>query len=311
MLNGMELRHLRYFVAVAEEENVTRAAERLHISQPSLSRQIRDLEEELGVELFTRTAKSLSLTPAGRTFLAEAHSILLKVDVAITVTRDSARGTTGQIDIGYAPSPTAELLPRLLQRFRKEVPGTEVKVHELSSAEMIRGLRTRSIDAALIVENRKATYHGFTFDPLLRDPAGLLVPAGHPLAKRRRFRPEDLLSLPLAVYTRAEYLDYHDWLRAIFGSSFRKLRVVEECDGALSLIAAVDARQIFAVSAASIRALAGRRAVFVQLVPAPPICVGIRYPSNLPPGSPVRAFVAAAKAAAATIVPPRARRPCP
>src|SRR5277367_1538484 len=88
----MELRHLRYFVVVAEEQNVTRAAERLHVSQPPLSRQIRDLEEELGVELFRRTAKSLALTEAGKIFLREARAVLLRTDQAVEAVRAGARG---------------------------------------------------------------------------------------------------------------------------------------------------------------------------------------------------------------------------
>src|SRR6187549_3369689 len=100
----MELRHLRYFVAVAEEENISRAAARLHVSQPPLSRQIRDLEEELGVDLLERGAKSVRLTPAGRIFAAEARAVLERVESATQVVRAFARGGLKEIHIGYAPS---------------------------------------------------------------------------------------------------------------------------------------------------------------------------------------------------------------
>src|SRR5271155_3857791 len=108
----MELRHLRYFVVVAEEQNVTRAAERLHVSQPPLSRQMRDLEEELGVELFRRTAKSLALTEAGKIFLPEARAVLLRAEQAVQTVRAMAKGERGQLRVGYAPSLTVEFLPR-------------------------------------------------------------------------------------------------------------------------------------------------------------------------------------------------------
>src|ERR1700754_2270611 len=104
----MELRHLRYFVVVAEEQNATHAAARLHLSQPPLSRQIRDLEEELGVELFRRTAKSLALTEAGKIFLGEARAVLLRAEQAVATVQDEARGKRGQLRVGYAPSLTVE-----------------------------------------------------------------------------------------------------------------------------------------------------------------------------------------------------------
>src|SRR3984957_20170980 len=98
---GMELRHLRYFVVVAEEQNVTRAAERLHVSQPPLSRQIRDLEQELGVALFRRTAKSLALTEAGKIFLNEARGVLLQAEQAMQTVRTVATGSPGQLRVRY------------------------------------------------------------------------------------------------------------------------------------------------------------------------------------------------------------------
>src|SRR2546428_5308290 len=104
MLGGMELRHLRYFVAVAEEQNVTRAAARLHVSQPPLSRQIRDLEDELGIALFDRSAKSVRLTEAGRAFLAEARLVLQRAEDAVEMAQDVAGGKRGEIHVGYAPS---------------------------------------------------------------------------------------------------------------------------------------------------------------------------------------------------------------
>jgi len=116
----MELRHLRYFAAVAETENVSRAALRLHLSQPALSRQIRDLEDELGFPLLTRTAKSVQLTAAGRTFLDEARAVLLRAEQAIKVARAVATGQRGELHIGYAPSPTVRILPPALRAFQEQ-----------------------------------------------------------------------------------------------------------------------------------------------------------------------------------------------
>src|SRR6185436_13535329 len=106
----MELRHLRYFVGVAEAENISRAALRLHVSQPALSRQIRDLEEELGFALLERSAKSVRLTEAGRVFLAEARAVLQRAEDAVKAARAMAEGGRGELQVGYAPSPTARIL---------------------------------------------------------------------------------------------------------------------------------------------------------------------------------------------------------
>src|SRR6185437_14865404 len=108
----MELRHLRYFVAVAEAENVSRAALKLHVSQPGISRQIKDLEDEIGFQLFERSAKSLKLTEAGKVFLAEAKSILQRAEAAVQNARAVAAGAGGELHVGYAPSLTVKILPQ-------------------------------------------------------------------------------------------------------------------------------------------------------------------------------------------------------
>jgi len=130
----MELRHLRYFVAVAEEQNVTRAATRLHVSQPPLSRQIRDLEDELGVALFQHGAKAVRLTDAGRVFLEEARAVLRRADEAVQTVKAVASGQRGEIHVGYAPSLMVEVLPRALRSFEAANPGIRVQLHDLSTA---------------------------------------------------------------------------------------------------------------------------------------------------------------------------------
>ena len=129
----MELRHLRYFVAVAEAENVTRAATRLHVSQPALSRQIHDLEDEIGFQLFERSAKALRLTAAGKTFLTEARAVLQHAEDAVKKARAAAGGTQGEIHVGYAPSLTVQILPTALRKFQEKFPNARVALHDLST----------------------------------------------------------------------------------------------------------------------------------------------------------------------------------
>src|SRR6266566_8568199 len=145
----MDLRHLGYFVAVAEEQNITRAALRLHVSQPPLSRQIRKLEDDLGIALFDRGAKAVRLTDAGRVFLTEARIVLQRAEDAVQMARAVAGGKRGGIHVGYAPSLTVELLPRALRYFRESNPDVRVQLHDLSTQEMLDGLREGRLHAAL------------------------------------------------------------------------------------------------------------------------------------------------------------------
>src|SRR5262245_48875521 len=124
--HGVELRHLRYFVAVAELSNVSKAARRLRVAQPALSRQIRDLEHELGVPLLERSSRGVRLTEAGRIFAVEAREVLARTDAAVQSARAVARGEAGELHLGYAPSPTAELLPRALHAFHNVAPNVRI-----------------------------------------------------------------------------------------------------------------------------------------------------------------------------------------
>src|SRR5512132_3083470 len=144
----MELRHLRYFVAAAEAENVSRAAMKLHVSQPALSRQIRDLEEELGFSLFERSARSVRLTEGGKAFLVEARAVLQRTDEAVHTARAVAAGGRGELHVGYAPSPTVRIIPPALRAFQMEMPKVRVKLHDLSNQEMLAGLRDGKLQVA-------------------------------------------------------------------------------------------------------------------------------------------------------------------
>src|SRR5687768_10104497 len=145
----MELRHLRYFIGVAEEENVSRAALKLHVSQPALSRQIRDLEDELGFSLLERSAKSVRLTEAGRSFLTEARAVLRRAEEAVGAARSIASG--GELHVGYAPSLTARILPQTLRAFQAELPKVRVRLHDFSTEEMLAGLREGKLQLAFVV----------------------------------------------------------------------------------------------------------------------------------------------------------------
>lgn len=278
----MELRHLRYFVAVAEEQNVTRAARRLHVAQPALSRQIRDLEEELGAALFERSASSLRLTNGGRVFLDEARAVLLRAEEAVQTIRAAAGAKKSEIHIGYAPSPTAEFLPRILFAYQKAAPEVCVTLHDLTADEMAAGLRTKQLHAALVVEYPGIRSRELTFEKLRSYRIGVMMNKEHSLAKQRAITLSEVLAEPLVVFSRKEYSDYHSWLTDLLDVPSRKLRVAQECDGVSSVIAAVEAGRGIAVAGECSMLMAGSRVAFIPFKPAlPPMIVGVCYRRNL------------------------------
>jgi DNA-binding transcriptional LysR family regulator len=303
----MELRHLRYFVVVAEEQNVTRAAERLHVSQPPLSRQIHDLEAELGVGLFLRTGKSLALTPAGKIFLNEARSVLLRVDKAVETVRTVAQGDRGHLRIGYAPSLTVELLPNALRGFGHERPGVRVSLHDLSTEECVQNLAARKLDVALTVPPTKSSVRGLRFEKLMTYPLCCAVGAAHPLAQKRTVKVAELLKERLIAYSREDYPEYFEWISSLFKPHTLNLCQVEEYDSATGLIAAVEAGRGVALVASSMQCLAGPRLKLLPFAPAlPSVTVGalLMEPAN----ALAEQFVLAVKQAARETSLPRLRR---
>ena len=186
----MELRHLRYFVAVAEMENVSRAAmQRLHVSQPSLSRQIRDLEDEMGVQLLERTAKSVRLTDAGRAFLDEARAILKQTDDAVGKVRAIAGKGETELHIGDWPLATGRIMPGLLRAYQKAMPNVKVKVHDWPVEKNIAGVRDGRLQLAIILPPLKANaLEELRFEALLTGRVCLAVSCDHPFARAGRSR---------------------------------------------------------------------------------------------------------------------------
>lgn len=178
----MELRHLRYFIAVAEEAHITRAAERLGIQQPPLSQQIRALERELEVQLFRRKPRGVELTDAGQAFLERARAILDQVDRAFATTRRTARGEQGRVVVGFTSSaPFHPFVPRVIRAFREMSPLVSLVLEESGSSELVQGLHNEDIDAAFI-RSPMADVVGLVVRPLLEEDMVVALPAGHPLA---------------------------------------------------------------------------------------------------------------------------------
>ncbi|MEY2408348.1 MAG: hypothetical protein QOF48_1018, partial [Verrucomicrobiota bacterium] len=253
----MELRHLRYFVAVAEEQNVTRAAARLRVSQPPLSRQMRDLETDLGVALFIRGPKSVRLTEAGRVFLLEARAVLARAHEALLTVRAVASGRRGEVHIGYAPSLTVELLPGALREFQGNNPGVRVTLHDLSTEEMLAGLRESRLHVALMIDPGAKALRGLLFDELRRYAVCVAAHPAHPLAKSRNVRLQVIAAERLLGYTRRDYPEYHEFLKSQFGPLGLHPEMAEEHDSATSLVAAIEAGRGIALVPVAFACFAG------------------------------------------------------
>lgn len=290
----MELRHLRYFVAVAEEENVTRAAARLHVSQPALSRQIRDLEEEIGFSLLERSAKSVRLTDAGRTFLTESRAVLKAVENAVQTARAKASGTHGDLHVGYAPSLTIEMLPRALRQFQIDFPRVRVILHDLSTEEMVAQLNKGKLQLALAVEPTRKMMRGLRFTRIAAYPVCVAVSPTHRLARSRPVKLSELAREPLIAYSREDYPEYHHGVDALFKRGEPRPRVTEEHDSVNSLIAAVESGRGVALVPKCLACMVGPRLKLLPLKPAaPPIVVGA-IAREKPVPELVQKFIAAA-----------------
>ncbi|MCX6927796.1 MAG: LysR substrate-binding domain-containing protein [Verrucomicrobia bacterium] len=271
----MELRHLRYFVAVAEAENVSRAALKLHVSQPALSRQIRDLEAELGFPLLERTAKSVRLTDVGRAFLTESRAVLQRADEAVRAARAIAAGGRGELHLGYAPSPTARILPPTLRAFQGTLPSVRVKLHDLSTEEMLAGLREGKLQIALLVRPTPAMLRGCQFEALLRDPLRLAVPPDHPFARLRSIPLARAATEPWVALSRADYPEYHEFLAALFSTTKAKPRIVQEYESAASLVSAIESGRGLAMAPQTLACSFGPRLKLIPFSPEPePMVIG-------------------------------------
>jgi LysR family hca operon transcriptional activator len=188
---AMELRHLRYFVAVAEEGSLTLAAQkRLHTAQPSLSRQIHDLELELGVQLLIRGPRGIELTASGRVFLDHARVALLQVEAAGEAARRAAQPARTSLAIGFLTGYEMDWLPAVMGILRAELPSIEVIIHSQDSPDLAAGLIRGKIDLAFLRPEKQAP--GLKFRPLRKDPLVVLMPRDHALAGRHSIRPQDL-----------------------------------------------------------------------------------------------------------------------
>jgi DNA-binding transcriptional LysR family regulator len=251
----VELRQLRYFVAVAEELHFRRAAARLHISQPPLSQQIKALEEELGCLLLARTRRRVELTAAGEAFLRDARAMLAELDVAAATARAIDAGQAGVLRVNFVGSALLSIVPGTVQRFRRARPGVEVEVRERSTADQLRALASGVVDVALVRPPIEAD-PALRTEVVLRERTVAALPEGHALAALRRVPLRRLAAAPLVLFPRQQAPGFHDLLIGRLAATGVSPQVVQYAPEMLTIIGLVAAGIGVSPVPASVAALA-------------------------------------------------------
>ena len=239
----MELRHLRYFVAVAEELNFTRAAEKLRLAQPSLTRQIHNLEDELGVRLLDRSRNQVSLTEEGRSFLVDARRLVVLSLESVKSVQRFSRGESEQLNIGYLFKFNFDLLPVTLAAFYQTRPETSVNLFDMSPAEQLRALEARKIDLGFVGLRPPAGSKNTTvlaWECVARHKVVVVLPETHLLAKKNKIKITDLKSLFFVAMSEQTHPGSRDWLSGICqeaGFTPRILQDVELESGLMTFVA--------------------------------------------------------------------------
>lgn len=283
----MELRHLRYFVAVAEEGNISKAAQRIHLTQPALSRQIKSLEDEIGLCLLERRANSFQLTEPGQTLLREAREVLSRADLALERVRSS--GAVRHLRIGYAPSLTFGMLPSAIQRFTQIHPRVRVELSDLSSTGMMDGLNNGTLD--LIVTAVSESSKSVSWTTLCQQEIKLVVNHDHPLAGLASVKPKQLHNQRLLLFCQSEYPEYWQAMNAWFKAEGIDAKVAGQYDGITSLIAAVEAG-LGAALVVERTAIFSGGVLLKTLKPGPKkVCIGVGVSTAKEPDAFAKVFI--------------------
>ena len=297
----MELRHLRYFVAAAEELSFRRAAERLHVSQPALSVQIQALEEELGATLLDRDRHHVALTAAGKVFLDRAHRLLRAADEAARAAVRAARGETGRLAIGFIAQLSYEWLPTVLRSFRKRFPDVEISLTELTPTRQIEELVDRRLDLGIIGLGLPQPHDELEVAVMSRERLIVALPLEHPLATRRTVALKELAREKFIFTSRQDAPAYSPWLLALCQRAGFEPEIALETDRSPSALNYVAAGFGVAIFPAQIGRLAMPLIRFVPLDKSTPeyhLCVAWRKDNRSPA---LERFLATARQAVGAI----------
>lgn len=292
----MELRQLRYFSVVAEELHFRRAAQRLHISQPPLSQQIRQLEEELGVKLLERNNRNVELTEAGRVFWEHAAEVLQGVGKAAQAARSAAKGETGCLRIGFVAPAMDGALPEIIREYKQRRPGVVLELLELGSTEQLARLRAGMLDVGFLrAHQRKGAPNvlderEFHVQLFSRQPHVLAIPQGRPLAKKQEIALSDLAETPLVLFPRRVQPGLYDALMDCFANEQVRVNIAQEVIGARTAIALVQAGLGVAVVPGADARESRNGVAFRPVAPALPAVEILRVSSKTRSAPPLKLF---------------------
>lgn len=233
-----DLRQLRSFVAVAEEGSITRAAERLHIAQQSLSQQIRTLETQLGAPVLTRSSRGVTPTAVGLVLLREAHAVLAQAERAADAVHRAARGETGELRVGFLTTVAHDLMPPIVRGFTEQDRGIALHTEDLTIAALVDGVRDGRLDAGL---SRPPLVDDVVTELLFDEQVAAVLPAGHPLADRDELTLADLAAEPWVLTPRSSWPPWHRKYDADFAAAGYRPRVVQRGTTPQALLALVAA----------------------------------------------------------------------
>lgn len=291
----MELRHLRYFQAVAEELSFSKAARRLHIAQPALSRAVKELEEQIGVVLMQRNRRAVSLTEAGAVLLHEAGLLLQRVDEAVRRVQRTAKGEEGELRVGYIGPPTQAFLGRLLAEFRRHYPRVSVVLEERTPERVWEMVARGRLEIGLTRPVLAQHAHGLHTTVLRREPFHCVLPAAHPLAKKRTVPWRSLAGEPLVILARREGVGLHDAILTACQRAKFTPRLVHTPSVIHTVISYVEAGAGIGIIPDSVAAVgAGGPLVFRPLVPVQAVDLVMVWSgsNNSPAASAFRGLVA-------------------
>ncbi|NII09253.1 LysR substrate-binding domain-containing protein [Oleiagrimonas sp. C23AA] len=287
-----ELRHLRYFLAVADELHFGRAAERLGMSQPPLSQQIRELERRIGVKLFERTNRRVALTDAGTAFRTSAQRILAQMDDAVDLAQRVQRGEAGELRIGFtASTPLTETLPRTIFAFRQAYPQVHLTLTEMNTLQQLTALHEGALQIG--ISRGTPLPDTLTARPLFRDPLLAVMREDHPLLQpgRRELALTELADSPFVTFSRSAGTGIHDQIIALCREAGFSPRIAQEAREAATLIGLVSAGLGVALLPASYRHLRIDKVVYVPLTDAGAASVVQAVVRADERSAPVRAFL--------------------
>ncbi|HBO72166.1 MAG TPA: RpiR family transcriptional regulator [Acinetobacter sp.] len=259
----MELRHLRYFITVAEELNFSKAAIKLHTAQPSLSQQIKDLEDDVGVQLFHRTKRKVELTEEGHVFLEQARLTLNQADKAVTMARQVAAAKVQFLRIGFVPSAEIRIFPYIIPRLRVKIPKLQIRTLNLKESDQINELKKGDLDIIFI--NQDFQNDTFASQLVLKEPLIFMLPKRHPLANVDEITTDQLNGLDLTILSHKLSQPLAKTILQFIDQHQIKFKTIHEANGIAESIEAVDSGQSCAILPSYMQALATEKVVVKAL----------------------------------------------